>query len=136
MKRYRFLTREDVFKALNKLRAAFLAAKDGQEVDELIKGLLTHDERMKIGRRIILSQLLDEDVTYDYITKNLKIGRQTIIELQRLKDKYPKCFELINKREEKVEGEYHDKAYKTVTSPSTWKKFPEYTGYKRNKIKR
>ena len=46
MRRYRFLEKEEIFDALNKLRNAFLAARDGDEVEEIINGLLTFDEKM------------------------------------------------------------------------------------------
>lgn len=136
MRRYRFLDKENIFEVFNKLRSAFLAAKDGEEVDQIIKGILTNDERMKIGRRIIISQLLEDDLTYEEISKNYKIGKQTIIQVQKLKEKYPKCFELINAREIKVEDEYHQKAYRMTGNPKSFLKFPKYTGYKRSKIKR
>ncbi|EKD94466.1 MAG: hypothetical protein ACD_26C00034G0001 [uncultured bacterium] len=113
-----------------------MAAKDGSEVDEIIKGILTNDERIKIGRRILISQLLDTDTTYDEIRKNFKIGKQTILHVQKLKDKYPKCFELINKREIKVDDEYHKKAYEMVGHTRSLQRFPSYTGFKRKNVKR
>ena len=53
MKRYTFLTKDDTYEALMRLRDAFLAAKNGKEVGEIINGLLSEDEKIKIGRRII-----------------------------------------------------------------------------------
>lgn len=136
MRRYNFLEKEQIFEALNKLRTAFLAAKDGSEVEEIIKGILTNDERIKIGRRILISQILDGDKTYEEIRREYKIGKQTILQIQRLKDKYPKCFEMINIREEKVENEYHDKAYVKRTNSLNWKNYIEVTGFKRKDVKR
>ena len=131
------MTKEDIFQALNKLRVAFLAANNGEEVEEIIKGVLTADERMKIGRRIIVAQMLGEgEMSYDFMSRTLKVGKQTILEVQKLKEKYPKCFELINKRETKVEDEYHAKAYRMVGSSKRLQKFPEYTGFKRKDVKR
>src|SRR3970282_146060 len=52
MRRYKFLGEDSVFAALNKLRTSFFAANDGLQVDEIIKGILTYDERMKIGRKM------------------------------------------------------------------------------------
>ena len=40
MRRYGFLTKTDTYEALNRLRDAFLAAKDGNEVNEIINGIL------------------------------------------------------------------------------------------------
>lgn len=136
MRRYRFLDQNQIFQAFNKLRSAFLAAKDGSEVDQIIKGVLTSDERIKIGRRIVISQLLDTEMTYDEISKNYKIGKQTVLQVQKLKDKYPSCFELINDREKKVDDEYHKKAYEKVGYTRSLQRFPKYTGYKRREVKR
>ena len=136
MRRYKFLTKDDVYQAWNKIRAAFLAAKNGNEVENIIKGILTSDERIKIGRRIIISQLLDEGITYEEISKNYKIGKQTIIQVQKLKEKYPRCFELINEREEKVEQTFGKKGYEMVGSPKRFQKFPYYTGFKRKDVQR
>lgn len=43
MRRYKFLKKEDIYQAFNRLRDAFLSAKDGNEVEEIINGLLTRD---------------------------------------------------------------------------------------------
>ena len=52
MRRYVFLREKDIFEALNKVRDAFLAAKDGNEVNKIIDGLLTYDEKLKICRKL------------------------------------------------------------------------------------
>lgn len=136
MKRYKFLDKDQIFDAFNKLRAAFLAAKNGDEVEEIIKGILTSDERIKIGRRILTSQLLDEGLTYDSIRSQLKVGKQTVLQVQRLKTLHPKCFELIDKREEKVEIVFGKNAYRMTGNPKRLQKFPEYTGFKRKDVDR
>lgn len=136
MRRYKFLHKEEVFEALNKLRAAFLAAKDGSEVEDIIKGILTSDERIKIGRRILVAQLLEKGLTFETIRNDYKIGKQTALQVQKLKDKYPKCFDLINQREEKVEVTFGKRAYEMMGSPKRFQKFPVYTGYKRKDVPR
>ena len=130
------MLQDEVFVALNKLRAAFLAAKDGNEVEEIIKGILTSDERIKIGRRILTAQLLEEGITFESIRKDYKIGKQTALQVQKMKDKYPKCFELINAREEKVEQTFGKKAYEMIGNPKRFQKFPSYTGFKRKDVPR
>jgi Trp operon repressor len=78
VRRYKFLTKDSVYAALNRLRASFLAAKDGSEVNEIIKGVLTQDERMKIGRRIQIAELLNANWTFEEIRAKLKVGKNTI----------------------------------------------------------
>ncbi len=136
MRRYSFLEKEAIFEVFNKLRSVFLAAKDGSDVDQIIKGILTSDERIKIGRRIIIAKLLDEDLTYDEIRKILKVGKQTILQVQKLKSRFPKCFDMINQREEKVENEYYSKAYIEKVNSLNWKKYVKFTGFRRKDVKR
>ena len=64
MRRYKFLQKEDLFEALNRLRDAFLAAKDGNEVEEIINGLLTQDEKLKIGRRILVAEYIKDGMGF------------------------------------------------------------------------
>jgi uncharacterized protein YerC len=135
-RRYKFLGREDIYQALNKLRAAFLAARNGSEVDEIINGILTSDEKLKIGRRILISELIDQKLSYQKISDILKVGKQTILQVVRAKEEYPECFKLINLREEKVEKTYQKKAYRKTGNPKYLKKFQEYTGFKRKDVKR
>ena len=136
MRRYKFLSKDSVYTALNKLRAAFLAAKDNEEVDQIIKGVLTHDERMKIGRRIQIVETIKTGLTYRDIKKRLKVGVNTIMLMDRKLQQDPKCFNLITYREEKVEREYKRKAYEKVGGPKMVFKKKVYTGFKRKNIKR
>lgn len=41
MRRYGFLQKSDVFEALNKVRDALLAAKDGNDVEQIMNGVLS-----------------------------------------------------------------------------------------------
>ncbi|MEX1068593.1 MAG: Trp family transcriptional regulator [Patescibacteria group bacterium] len=136
MRRYQFLSKENVFDALNKLRAAFLAAKDGHDVEEIIKGILTSDERLRVGRRIKIAQLISQGKLVDEIAEELKIGNSTISWVQKNMDQHPRCFELIGKREEKVEGEAKDKMYRKVGGPKMVFKKSVYTGFTRKDVAR
>ncbi len=136
MRRYKFLSKKDVNIALNKLRAAFLAAKDGSEVDEIIMGLLTNDERLKIGRRIQIAYAIKSGVTYRIIKKKLKVGIQTISLMDRKLKSNPKCFELVDLREEKVMSEYKNKVYERTGGSKLIFKKSKHTGLKRKDIRR
>ena len=136
MKRYRFLKKEDIYEALNRLRDSFLAAKDGEEVEKIIKGLLTSDERLKIGRRILIYEYLNSGYTMDEIRKFLKVGKNTVLHVARLLDQYPECFELIKRRREIVEREYKSKKYNTTGGSNLIFKRKEYSGFSRKNVKR
>lgn len=135
-RRYQFLPKDFVYSALNKLRAAFLAAKDGNDVEEIIKGILTYDERVKVGRRIEIAEMLENGIAYKEIADTLKVGLSTIAAVDKLMKEYPKCYELIKVREERIEREFKRKAYKSTGGSQMIFRKREYTGFKRKDIKR
>jgi uncharacterized protein YerC len=136
MRRYKFLNKDGIFSALNRLRAALLAAKDGNDVEDIMNGILTSDERLKIGRRIEIAQLLSSGLSHEEIVDELKVGRSTIMQVSRKIDRNPKAFELINQRMEKIERIFNAKAYKKVGGPKLIFKKREYTGLTRKDVKR
>lgn len=135
-RRYQFLPKDYVLNAINKLRAAFLAAKNGEDVEDIIKGILTYDERLKVGRRIEIAQMLEDGITYKEIADELKVGLSTISLVDKLMRQYPKCYELIKEREEKVEREFKNKAYVRKGGPKMIYKSRHYTGFKRKDVAR
>lgn len=136
MRRYEFLTKEGVYEALNKLRAAFLAAKDGHQVEEIIMGVLTHDERMKIGRRVQIAKLLRAGWTQAEIAEELKVGFPTISLVARKLQERPGCYDLIEKREDKVENKYRSDSYRSSGGSKLVFKKKVYTGFTRKDVTR
>lgn len=136
MRRYRFLTKDDTYDAFNRLRNAFLAAKNGEEVEEIIKGLLTHDEKLKIGRRILIAEYIREGLGIEDIAKTLKVGKNTIMSVARKLDENSTFLDLIHKRKKKVEDEYNSKKYRLIGGPKLIFKKKEYTGFKRKDVGR
>lgn len=136
MRRYRFLTQRDIFEALNRLRDAFLAAKDGSEVDEIISALLTAEEKLQLGRRILVAECLKENLTILEICNLLKVGKGTVQSVARQIEKQPRGFELIEERSKKVEKEYKKKQYGEVGDSKLVFKKKVYTGIRRKDIER
>lgn len=136
MRRYRFLDEKEVYKALNKLRDAFLAAKNGEEVEEIINGILTFDEKLKIGRRILIANQLLSGFKIDEISRILKVGKNTIMHVSRRLEKYNDCFILIEKRSRKVKKEFNNKRYRRVGGSTLLFKKKKYTGFKRKNVER
>lgn len=135
-RRYRFLKKEDIFSAFNKARDAFLAAKDGHQVDLVIDALLTHDEKIKIGRRVLVADLLREGFQYREIADLLKVGNNTIIKLEEQLDNHQEGFALIFRRSKKVEEEFKDKAYRSVGRSMILPSRKVYTGFTRKDVQR
>lgn len=136
MRRYKFLRREETYEALNRLRDAFLAAKNGNEVEEIINGILTHDEKIKIGRRILIAEYLKLGISLDEIARMLKVGKNTIVSVMKSLDMYPMSFELISRRSKKVEELYVQKKYRLIGGSTFVFKKREYTGFKRKDVER
>lgn len=136
MRRYKFLRENEIYEALNRLRDAFLAAKDGHDVEEIINGLLTFDERMKVGRRIQVAEYLNQGYGEEEISNLLKVGKATITTITRKVEEFPECFDLLKARREKVESEYRGKSYRQVGGSLRVFKPRIYTGFKRRDVKR
>lgn len=136
MRRYKFLTKDDIYDAFNRLRDAFLAAKNGDEVEEIIKGLLTHDEKLKIGRRILVAEYIKEGLGIDEIAKTLKVGKNTIMNVAKKMDENSIFLDLIAKRRKKVESEYNSRKYRLIGGSKLVFKKKEYTGFKRKDVNR
>ena len=136
MRRYKFLQKEHVYEALNKVRDALLAANNGNDVEQLMNGLLTFDERMKIGRRIQIAECLLNDFRTQEIQSLLKVGRTTIAQVAKNLEDYEKCFHLISARNKKVEKVYKAKSHRLVGGSTKVFKTREYTGFKRKNVTR
>ncbi len=136
MRRYKFLEDKEVYEALNKVRDAFLAARNGDQVNKIIDGLLTHDEKLKIGRRILIAEYLTSGFTINEISKILRVGKNTIMHISRRIEKHDEWLDLIDERSKKVEKEYQKRKYKPLGSSTKIFKTNAYTGFKRKDVKR
>jgi len=135
-RRYQRLEKEEIFEAFNRLRDVFLAARDGNDVDKITDGLLTHDEKLKIGRRVIIAEYLASGLSIEHICNLLKVGRATVMHVKRRLEKYQGTFELIERRRKIVEKEYESKSHRSVGGSQLVYKRTEYTGFKRKDVKR
>lgn len=136
MKRYKNITQSDVYESWNKLRDALLAAKNGKEVDEIIKAIFTDEEKLQIGRRILIAEGLSMDMKISDICDLLKVGKNTVQHVSRRLDKYKVGFDLIDKRSKKLEKDYESKKYTKVGGSKLFIKQKKYTGIKRSDIER
>ena len=134
--RYSFLSNSDEYDATNMVRNAFLAAKNGNDVEEIINAILTTDEIIKVGRRIQIANMLATGVSGQEIKLILGVGRDTITVVAKHLIKYPAGFKLIYDRARKVEKVYREKSKKEVYSSTLVHKKKEYTGFTRKKVER
>lgn len=130
------MDKENIYETINRVRNAFLAAEDGSEVNEIIEGLLTLDEQLRIGRRVLIAELLLSGITIEQIEKLLKVGKGTVVSVGKSLEKHPKCFDLLELRGIKVEKEYGSKKYRSVGGSKLVFKRKEYTGFTRKDVKR
>jgi len=79
----RKVNREDKIKYIDSLYTAISSLKSREEIKNFLKDLLTESERIMIGRRILVAQMLLEDRSYDQIIRELHVGADTIIRVQR-----------------------------------------------------
>lgn len=136
MKRYSFLNDDDIYTAFSKLRNAFLAAQNGDEVDKILDGLLTFDEKIKIGRRILVAESIVAGIGVDEICSQLSVGKNTISSVSRALDANFDWYTLIEKRRKTVEKEYKKHSHREVGGSLLVHKKKVYTGFKRKDVKR
>ena len=136
MRRYKRLTKEDIYEALNEIRDAFLAAKDGSEVDEIMSFMMTTEEKIRMGRRVLVAKYVESGMPLDDIYHILKVGKSTVQFVTRRAHLHPIGLELIKKRRNKVEEEYQRRKYRLTGGSTLIFKRKEYTGIKRKDIKR
>ena len=101
-----------------------------------MNGLLTFDERIKIGRRILVAECLLSDWKVEDIKSVFKVGKTTIAFVASKLEEYEKCFELIKLRSKRVQTEYERKSHRLVGGSTKIFKTREYTGFKRKDVKR
>ena len=137
MRKYGHLTKEDIYEALNKIRDAFLAARDGSQVNDIMDSILTSEEKIMIGRRVLAVEYLKSGyLTIAEIRSMLKMGTSTIMNMARQSERYSKGFELIETRSKRVESEYQKKKYRKSGGSTLVFKRKEYTGIRRKDIRR
>ena len=136
MGRYRRLKREDVVLVWQRLEDAFLAARNGKEVEQILLAILTPDERLKIGRRLQVAKMLREGRGYEDIMRELSVGKNTVALVARRLDQYPEGYGLIGKRQRTADREYQDKAYRKHGGSKLLLKPKRRTGFKRGDVER
>ncbi len=136
MRRYHFLKNDDIYEAINSLRDAFLAAHNGSDVEEIINAILTQDEKVRVGRRIIIAGLLKSNLTIEEIVSLLKVGNNTVMAVARSLETHEAGFKLLEQRKKRVENEYQRKKHKSIGGSKKVFKEKVYTGFKRKDVKR
>jgi len=136
MRRYKRLTKEDIFEALNEVRNAFLAAKDGNEVDEIMSFMMTTEEKIRLGRRVLIAKWVEANNPLDDIYHILKVGKSTVQFVTRRRHLHPIGYDLIVKRGKKIEEKYQSRKYRETGGSKLVFNKKEYTGIRRKDIKR
>ncbi len=84
------LTREDYIRTLDFLYTAAGTLNGRQAVKMFLKDLLTHSERIMLGRRIWIARMVLSGYSRREIGKRLKVGPKTITKVARwLDDQFP-----------------------------------------------
>lgn len=137
LRRYYFLDDKSLPEIYEKVQDAFLAAKSGNEVKTVIDAILTADEQVKVGRRILVAQLIkDGKITYEDLLKKLKVGKSTVAWVIHQMLVNPEGFEAIFKRVKKVDQEYADKAFTSSILSRHIVGLKTRTNFKRADVKR
>ncbi len=87
---------------LDTLYTAVSGLKSREEIKNFLRDLLTESERVMIGRRIIVAQMLLEEKSYNEIVRELKVGKDTIMRVHRWLEDETYGYEKAIKELEKV----------------------------------
>ncbi|OGG44001.1 hypothetical protein A2841_03785 [Candidatus Kaiserbacteria bacterium RIFCSPHIGHO2_01_FULL_48_10] len=84
------LTDKDRIETLDALYTAATAMRGRDAVKLFLRDLLTEDEQVMLGRRILIAQQLLTGATYDAIALKMHVGHDTIQRVHRwLRDELP-----------------------------------------------
>jgi uncharacterized protein YerC len=99
--KYKKLTKEDRIKCLDALYTAIGCLKSRDDIKLFLRDLLTSSERIMIGRRIIIAQMLIDGYSHRNIAGEIGVGMDTIFRVQRWltddKKGYEKTIEKFNR---------------------------------------
>lgn len=70
-------------KYLDTLYTAVAGLSSREEIKSFLRDLLTESERIMLGRRILIAQMLLQDKSYDEIIRVLRVGIDTISRVHR-----------------------------------------------------
>lgn len=104
----------DRMRYLDVLYTAMSGLKSREEIKNFLRDLLTESERVMVGRRIIVAQMLLEEKSYDGIVRELKVGKDTIMRVHRWLEDETEGYEKAIRQLEKIltaRKEKRDKAY-------------------------
>ena len=100
--RPRKLGGKDRMRYLDTLYTTVSTLKSREEVKNFLRDLLTESERVMVGRRILIAQMLLKEKPYDEIIRELKVGKDTIMRVHRWLEDETEGYEKAVKELEKV----------------------------------
>lgn len=116
-RRLKDLSDKEMMATLDVLYTAASSVSGRDAVKLFLRDLLTPSERVMLGRRLIIARMLIKGVSYDIISKKLRVGRATIGRVHRwLKDQFP-GFETAVKEMERA---FERRAQKAPVEPFSY----------------
>ena len=113
----RKLAGKDRMRYLDALYTAMSGLKSREEIKNFLRDLLTESERVMVGRRILIAQMLLEEKPYDEIIRELKVGKDTIMRVHRWLEDDTDGYEKAVKRLEKILTARQEKRNKAYVDP-------------------
>lgn len=102
---------------LDTLYTAVSSLKSREEVKNFLRDLLTESERVMLGRRIIIAQMLLEENTYLEIKRELGVGIDTITRVHKWLEDDIDGYEKTVKKLEKILESRQEKINRAYTDP-------------------
>lgn len=110
--------KQKYIEALDAFYTTIAELRDRSEVKKFLKQLLTESERLMLGRRILIAQLLLRDVYYEKIVEELGVGMDTIMRVHNwLLNEEEGIEKTVRKLEGAIQSRRKIKSEKVPTDP-------------------
>lgn len=122
--------------ALYYASSSMLAAKNIEEAFEILHSLFGTEERLQLGRRLQIAQLVFEGASVREIEKVLKTSRDTVLNVRKELEKDTKGYEICLLKHEDLQETYKEKKYVKVGGSLQVFKKTKKTDFKYSQLSR
>ncbi len=108
---------------LREVETLFYSCRSGEELQRLLRGLLSPDERVMLGRRLRIVKLLLEGKTHAVIASELGVGFDTIDRVRRWLERERAAYHLLVERARRHSAWRRRTQARREAPPFSWRQF-------------
>lgn len=108
---------------LREVETLFSSCRSGEELQRLLRGLLSPDERVMFGRRLRIVKLLLEGKPHAVIASKLGVGFDTIDRVRRWLERERAAYHLLVERARRHSARHTRVQVRRDAPPFSWQQF-------------